>query len=108
MGLGWFARKSLLYDLAWLLLFHSLGPLHLASFSWEKHGSDFSRGKVALRVLLVPLLHGLALQFIGPYFYPITWGEDGHSMYMRFLPIIGGRGYHLTYAPLRLLLFEYA
>ena len=29
-------------------------------------------------------------------------------MYMRFLPIIGGRGYHLTYAPLRLLLFEYA
>ena len=80
----------------WLGLFSSAvwAPLNLLRFPWAKHGPDFGRGKVALLVLLVPPLLGLALQFVGPYFYPITWGgEDGKSMFMRFIPILGGKGY---------------
>jgi hypothetical protein len=45
-------------------------------------------------VLFVPVLLGLALQYIGPYFYPITYGgESGTHVFLRFIPIFGGRGY---------------
>jgi len=82
--------------LIWLAFFSSSvwAPLSLLSWPWGKYGPDFSRGKVALLVLLAPPLFGLALQFIGPYFYPITWGgEDGKTFFLRVIPIIGGRGY---------------
>ena len=69
-------------------------PLNLVGLPWGKYDADFSRWKVALLVLFVPPLLGLALQFIGPYFYPITWGgENGHHVFLRFIPFFGGRGY---------------
>jgi len=77
----------------WLALFSSVvwAPLNL---SWLPWGKDFKLGKVALLALFAPPLLGLALHYVGPYFYPITWGEDGHSMFLRYWPIIGGKGYN--------------
>jgi hypothetical protein len=69
-------------------------PLNFVALPWGKYDAEFSRGKVALLVLFVPPLLGIALQFIGPYFYPITWGgENGHHVFLRFIPIFGGKGY---------------
>jgi len=69
-------------------------PLNFVALPWGTYDAEFSRGKVALVVLFVPLLLGLALQFIGPYFYPITWGgENGHHVFLRFIPFFGGKGY---------------
>lgn len=69
-------------------------PLCLLLMPWGNLIGDLSRRKVALLVLLVPMLLALLLQFIGPYFYPITWGgEDGKDYFIRFIPILGGRGY---------------
>src|SRR6266566_3676268 len=64
----------------WLGAFSSSvwAPLNFVALPWGSYDAEFSRGKVALLVCFVPPLLGLALQFIGPYFYPITWGgEDG-------------------------------
>jgi hypothetical protein len=80
----------------WLGAFSSSvwAPLNFVALPWARYDAKFSRGKVTLLVLFVPVLLGLALQFIGPYFYPITWGgEDGHHVFLRFIPILGGKGY---------------
>ena len=80
----------------WILVFSSAvrAPFNLLWWPWGRYGRDFTRGKVALLVFLAPPLLGLVLRFIGPYFYPITWGgENGTSFFLRFVPLIGGRGY---------------
>jgi hypothetical protein len=81
----------------WIAFFGSSvwAPFGLIMLPWGRYGSEFSRGKVALLVIFVPMLFGLALQFIGPYFYPVTWGgDDGTHLFLRFIPILGGKGYN--------------
>ena len=81
----------------WLACFSASvwGPMNLLLTPWVKYGKGSERATVILLVLLVPLALGLALQFIGPYFYPITWGgETGTRLFLRFIPILGGKGYN--------------
>src|SRR6266566_7216000 len=80
--LGWLSFALLINPCfaIWIGAFSSSvwAPLNFVALPWGSYDAEFSRGKVALLVCFVPPLLGLALQFIGPYFYPITWGgEDG-------------------------------
>src|SRR5438093_1449464 len=52
----------------WLAFFSSStwAPLNFFMLPWGKYGEDFSRKKMALVVVFVPMLLGLALQYIGP------------------------------------------
>ena len=80
----------------WFAFFSSStwAPLNLFLMPWGKYGGDFTRRKIVLMVVFVPMLLGLALLFIGPYFYPVTQGgEGGTHVFLRFIPILGGRGY---------------
>jgi hypothetical protein len=81
----------------WLGIFSSSVwiPLNLLWVTWGKLDEDLSRTQVVLLVLVVPVLLGLALQFIGPYFYPVILGGDsGTNVLMRMIPILGGKGYN--------------
>jgi hypothetical protein len=80
----------------WIGAFSSCfwAPLNSLGLPWGEYDAHFSRRKIALLVFFVPPLLGLVFQFIGPYFYPITYGgEDGHHVFLRFIPILGGKGY---------------
>ena len=79
----------------WIACFSSAAwaPLNLWLLPWGKYDRDLSRSKIVLMVLLVPLLLGLALEYLGPYFYPITQDVHGKGQFPRFVPILGGRGY---------------
>ncbi len=83
----------------WLGLFSSSAwaPLNMLWMIWVKYDKDkdVSKTKVALMVIFIPVLLGLALQYIGPYFYPVTLGgESGTNVLIRLIPILGGRGYN--------------
>jgi hypothetical protein len=79
----------------WLGFFSSAAwaPLNFWLLPWGKYDRELSRTKIFLLVLFVPLVLGLALQYIGPYFYPITTDAQGNGHFLRFIPILGGRGY---------------
>ena len=80
----------------WVLFFTSVWkPLELLVMPWlAKYDRENSRTKITLLVLIVPPVLGLALQYIGPYFYPvILGGDDGTHVILRFIPILGGTGY---------------
>jgi len=53
---------------------------------------EFKATHVFLSALLLPLIAGLVLLYIGPYLYPVTETPQGVSV--RFIPILGGKGYH--------------
>ena len=94
--LKWFSFLLLINPCFWIWLgFFSWSiwaPLYLCMMPWGKYGADLSRKKIVLLTVFVPMLLGLALQYIGPYFYPIGYSETG-AQFMRFIPILGGKGY---------------
>ncbi len=99
VSLKWFSFALLINPCfaIWIGFFSSSiwAPLNFSALPWGRFGAELSRRKVALLVLLVPPVLGLALQFVGPYFYPISWGgDDGTRMFMRLIPILGGKGYN--------------
>jgi len=81
----------------WIALFcFAVWPLlNLSLMPWAKFEKDFSRMKVVLMIVIVPIMLGLLLQYVGPYFYPITHGGDtGTRVFLRFIPFLGGKGYN--------------
>ena len=81
----------------WLGLFSSStwAPLDYSAMPWGKFGGTLTRKKVVLVVVLVPMLLGLALVYLGPYFYPIATAQSGETAYhVRFVPIFGGKGFN--------------
>jgi hypothetical protein len=79
----------------WLSFFGSSvwAPLNLFLLPWGKRDQEISRAKIAALVLLVPMLLGLALIYIGPYFYPVTSQGIGTPLALRLIPVLGGKGY---------------
>jgi hypothetical protein len=95
--LGWLSFFLLLNPCFYLwvcFLLCAWGPMMLWRLPWAKYdGAFMSRTTAFLLVVFVPPVLGLALQYLGPYCYPIASEDHGVSYYMRFCPIHGGRGY---------------
>jgi hypothetical protein len=87
--------------LIWILGFSSSvwAPLNLLLLPWGDFDRVFTRKKGMAIVLFVPMIAYFLLGYVGPYFYPITYGKNG--AYLRFIPIIGGKGFEssFTYKP---------
>lgn len=79
----------------WVGVFSSSvwAPLNFWLLPWGRYDRELSRTKIFLLVLFVPFVLGLALQYIGPYFYPIGSNTESGGVFIRFIPILGGRGY---------------
>jgi len=96
--LGWLSFLLFLSPCgyAWFLVFSSAAwaPIWLTMLPWVGSSEDLSRKKIFFIVLLVPFVFGMILQYVGPYFYPVSWGgEDGHRVYVRFIPFVGGKSF---------------
>jgi len=80
----------------WLLVFGSSvwAPLNFVLLSWAKSPQKLNRLKIGLLITLTPMLLGLALMYVGPYFYPVLSEGEGKPLTVRILPIFGGKGFN--------------
>ena len=85
----------------WIVLFliTALYPLQTVSVPWNKYKyppmKNWFKPLLVLYILCAPPLAYFVLSHIGPYFYPVVLGgESGTNVLIRFLPILGGKGYN--------------
>lgn len=94
--LKWFSFLLIINPCFWIWLgffsWSALAPYYLFWMPWVKSGTELSRKKIVLSIVFFPMLFGLALQYVGPYFYPVGYSQTG-AKFLRFIPILGGKGY---------------
>jgi hypothetical protein len=73
----------------WFLLVSSwwYAPLCLTFLPWGRYSPEFSRTKVTLLVIFVPLGVSLLFYYTVEYWFPLKFAENG-SMYLRFFPFL--------------------
>ena len=92
--LGWLGLAVIISPSFWIwLACFSLSiwvPFLLTWRLWEKNGEPLSLMQMFWGFIIIPMLLGLALVYIGPYFYPLL--HSGNHFSIRFIPILGGKG----------------